>query len=67
MEHQLNHEIMSLLKLQTEIKSGLHKQFVLNSGKNRVECRCGHVAIFFRTGYLCGTITAYPCKYNYLK
>ena len=44
------------------IKKGTHPQFLLN--KDIVECKCGHVAIWFRTGYLCGTITAYPCKYN---
>lgn len=47
------------------IKNDAHPQFLLN--KDRVECKCGHVAIWFRTGYLCGTITAYPCKYNKMK
>ncbi len=47
-----------------EVKAGTHKQFVLNSEKKKVECRCGHVAIWWRTGYLCGTITAYPCRFN---
>lgn len=47
------------------IKNGTHPQFLLNEDK--VECKCGHVAIWVRTGYLCGTITAYPCKYNKTK
>ena len=44
------------------LKKGTHPQFLLN--KDIVECKRGHVAVWFRTGYLCGTITAYPCKYN---
>ncbi len=51
-------------RLLAEVKSGTHPQFVLDTDKNRVECRCGHVAIWWKTGYLCGTITAYPCRFN---
>lgn len=51
-------------RLLAEVKAGTHKQFIFNSEKERVECRCGHVAIWWETGYLCGTITAYPCKFN---
>ncbi len=51
-------------RLLAEVKAGTHLQFVLNTDKNRVECRCGHVAIWWKTGYLCGTITAYPCRFN---
>jgi len=46
------------------IKEGTHTQFRLNKEKDNVECKCGQVAIWWRTGYLCPTITAYPCKYN---
>lgn len=51
-------------ELLLSVKNGTHKQFQFNSQKERVECKCGHSAIWFQTGYLCGTITAYPCKYN---
>lgn len=48
---------------QEEIKNGTHKQFELIDGV--VKCKCGyrHPAIWWKTGYICGTITAYPCKY----
>lgn len=51
-------------QLLLEVKSGTHKQFFLNEKREQVECRCGHVAIWWRTGYLCGSITAYPCSFN---
>jgi hypothetical protein len=47
-----------------QIKSGDHPQFTYNNGKRQVECRCGHAAVWWRTGYICGTITAYPCEYS---
>jgi len=50
--------------LFSEIKDGSHKQFILNTAIEKVECRCGHRAIWWRTGYLCGTITANPCSFN---
>ena len=53
-----------LNELHKSIANGTDKQFVYNRDKDRVECRCGHAAVFWRSGYLCGTITAYPCKYN---
>jgi len=46
------------------IRSGKHKQFVYDTEKERVKCRCGHVAVWWETGFLCGTITAYPCRFN---
>lgn len=52
------------LELAEEIKSGNHKQFVFDEKAQKVKCRCGYSAIFWKTGYICGTITAYPCKYN---
>lgn len=55
-----------LNELRQSILDGTDKQFVFNNDKEQVECRCGRKAIFWSTGYLCGTITAYPCKYNKL-
>ena len=46
------------------IREGRDKQFVWNEDRERVECKCGHAAVFMRKKFLCGTITAYPCKYN---
>lgn len=47
----------------SKIRSGQHPQFVWNDVKQRVYCRCGEHAVLFRKGYLCSSITAYPCKY----
>jgi len=46
------------------IKNGNHMQFLYDEEKQSVICKCGHSAVWFRTAFLCGTITAYPCKYN---
>lgn len=45
-----------------QIRNGTHKQFELVDSS--VRCKCGHKAVFWKTGYICGTITAYPCKFN---
>jgi hypothetical protein len=64
-ETSINHENGNdANRLLAEVKACTHPQFVLDTDKNRVECRCGHVAIWWKTGYLCGTITAYPCRFN---
>jgi len=47
-----------------QIKEGSHKQFVFDKECETVLCRCSHVAVWWNRNYLCGTITAYPCKYN---
>ena len=51
-------------KLIKEIKEGNHKQFIFDKENENVICRCGHIAIWWNTNYICGTITAYPCIYN---
>lgn len=58
---------MELSEIQSLIKKGDHFQFTIDPGSNVVFCRCGRIAIFFKTGYLCGSITAYPFKFNYEK
>lgn len=37
--------------------------FIYNEKTGNIECRCGHVAVKTGNGYVCGTITAYPCEY----
>lgn len=54
----------SLRETQQEIKSGKHKKFFLDTNRKQVSCRCGERAVFINGGYICSTITAYPCKYN---
>jgi hypothetical protein len=55
-------------KLLNSIKAGTHKQFIYNNvskdADKNVRCRCGCAAIWWRDGYICGSITARPCKYN---
>lgn len=57
----------ALRKLREEILSDKHPQFVFNREQEQVKCRCGHNAVWWKTGFICGTITAYPCKYNKIK
>jgi hypothetical protein len=52
------------VKYVKEIRDGKHKQFIWNKEKEKVTCRCGHAAVFMKNEFVCGTITAYPCKYN---
>lgn len=40
-----------------EIRHGIHPQFYIDKDKNRVMCKCGEIAVKFREGYLCSTIT----------
>ena len=51
-------------ELIVKIKQGQHHQFIYNQGKQNVTCRCGLEAIWLRNGYLCPSITAYPCEFN---
>lgn len=50
-----------------DVIRGNYPGFRYNAEKQCVECLCGHPAPFLRTGYICGTITAYPCKYVKVK
>lgn len=52
------------LSLISDIRSGKHKQFVYNEKDQSVKCKCGHAAVWWKTGFICGTITAYACKFN---
>lgn len=51
-------------ELILSVKNGTHKQFLFSKKNDRVECKCGQAAVVFGNGYMCRTITAYPCKYN---
>ncbi|HEY5392457.1 MAG TPA: hypothetical protein VIJ57_10105, partial [Hanamia sp.] len=51
-------------QLLLSVRNGTHKQFVFDSKAEQVKCKCGHNAVWWKTGFICGTITAYPCKYN---
>ncbi len=46
------------------IIKGFDSQFVFNKEKKKIECKCGHSAVWIRDNFVCGTITAYPCQYN---
>lgn len=48
-------------KLIKSIREGEHEQFYLDGV---VKCKCGKHANWWKTGYVCSSITAYPCKYN---
>lgn len=49
---------------QEQIKKGTHKQFELRDGVVKCKCDYNKPAIWWKTGYICRTITAYPCKYS---
>lgn len=55
---------MTKAELFHQIKQNKHPQFIYNNKKQKVICRCQQEAIWLRNGYLCPTITAYPCEYN---
>jgi hypothetical protein len=55
-------EATDKMKILESVKNGTHPQFILTD--DVVKCKCGHAAVWLRSDYLCGTITAYPCKYN---
>ena len=46
------------------VKNGTNEQFSYCEEKEKVVCKCGYSAVWFRTAFLCGTITAYSCEYN---
>lgn len=46
-----------------KIINGGDQGFVFNPVLQEVFCLCGHPAPWLRTGFVCGTITAYPCEY----
>lgn len=54
---------MNKTDLLLSIKEGSHTQFEFNKEDEKVKCKCGHNAVWWNTGYLCGTITAYPCDF----
>jgi hypothetical protein len=49
----------------SEIKNGTHKQFYFDKEKQKIMCKCGSHAVWFRNeGYLCSSITVKSnCKY----
>lgn len=63
-DSEVNKEGELTKSLLVQIKDGNHPQFVFNANNNQVKCRCGHNAIWFKTDYVCGTITAYGCRYT---
>jgi hypothetical protein len=50
-------------ELLLSVKNGTHPQFFLDNKESQVKCKCGCKAVWWKTGYLCGSITAYPCKF----
>ncbi|MDR1716496.1 MAG: hypothetical protein LBS20_11695 [Prevotella sp.] len=55
---------MLTIELTEQIKTGEHPQFIYDKEKQKITCRCGLEALWFQNGYLCPTVTAYPCRYN---
>jgi hypothetical protein len=52
-------------QLKKEKELELEKsQFSLDEKEGKMKCKCGSVAVFWKTGYICGSITAYPCEYS---
>ena len=52
-------------QLKKEKELELEKsQFSLDETEGKMKCKCGSVAVFWKTGYICSSITAYPCEYS---
>lgn len=56
-------EALSIDEVLKSINEGTHPQFTTNED-GHIICKCGHNAVEFRGGFICGTVTAYPCSYN---
>lgn len=63
LKHKNNMELDEIINT---IKKGNDAQFTYDKKTNTIKCKCGYTAIWIRTGFVCGTITAYPCEYNKL-
>jgi hypothetical protein len=51
-------------EMLTSIKNGTHKQFYFDKKTEKVMCKCGDHAVWFREAYLCSSITVVSrCKY----
>ena len=52
-------------QLKKEKELELEKsQFSLDETEGKMKCKFGSVAVFWKTGYICSSITAYPCEYS---
>lgn len=56
-------EYKSKQELLIAVRDGKHHQFSFDKKTETVKCKCGAKAVWWKTGFLCSSITARPCKY----
>ena len=63
-KNKVNEVIDKMEELRLTYNKGrIDPQISYDEHLKKYKCKCGHLAVMLNGGYVCGTITAYPCQY----